>query len=69
MNTNGIFVAPTPGKYFFSYSGLSSRSVLGRVELQVKTATYVRFWVLERNKLRGLAQTFLLAFFMAQSHS
>ncbi|EFX66961.1 hypothetical protein DAPPUDRAFT_115861 [Daphnia pulex] len=35
MNTSGIFVARTSGKYFFSFSGLSSRSVLlGRVELQ-----------------------------------
>jgi hypothetical protein len=39
MNTNGIFVAPIPGKYFFSYSGISDNSVVGRVELQMKTAT------------------------------
>ncbi|EFX75551.1 hypothetical protein DAPPUDRAFT_323209 [Daphnia pulex] len=39
LNTSGIFVTPIPGKYFFSYSGISSRSALGRVELQVKTAT------------------------------
>jgi hypothetical protein len=39
MNTSGIFVAPTSGKYFVSFSGLSSRSVLGKVELQVTTAT------------------------------
>jgi hypothetical protein len=39
MNTSGIFVAPTPGKYFFSYSGLSYVGVLVRVVLQVKTAT------------------------------
>jgi hypothetical protein len=37
MNISGIFIAPKPGKYFFSYSGLSYRNVLKRVELQVKT--------------------------------
>ncbi|EFX75552.1 hypothetical protein DAPPUDRAFT_107776 [Daphnia pulex] len=39
MNTSGIFVAPTPDKYFFSYSGLSYFGVLARVVLQVNTAT------------------------------
>ncbi|EFX70895.1 hypothetical protein DAPPUDRAFT_256558 [Daphnia pulex] len=39
MNTSGIFVAPKPGKYFFSYSGLSLNTALGGVELQVRTAT------------------------------
>ncbi|EFX70893.1 hypothetical protein DAPPUDRAFT_256560 [Daphnia pulex] len=39
MSVTGIFVTPKPGKYFFSYSGVSSKSVLGRVELQVKTVT------------------------------
>ncbi|EFX75550.1 C1q and tumor necrosis factor-related protein-like protein 3 isoform b isoform 2 [Daphnia pulex] len=38
MNTSGIFVTPTPGKYFFSYSGLSHANLLGRVELQMWTA-------------------------------
>jgi hypothetical protein len=38
MNTSGIFVAPKPGKYFFSYSGISF-TVVSRVELKVKNAT------------------------------
>ncbi|XP_046448793.1 uncharacterized protein LOC124197394 [Daphnia pulex] len=39
MNTNGIFVAPTSGKYLFVYSGLSEHNAIARVELQVKTDT------------------------------
>ena len=39
MSNSGIFVAPKPGKYFFSYSGISLTSALGRVDLQLKTAT------------------------------
>jgi hypothetical protein len=36
----GIFVAPTPGKYYFGISGLSDRDVTARVVLQMmKTGT------------------------------
>ncbi len=38
MNTNGVFVAPTSGKYFFTFSGVSDRSNV-RLDLQLKTAT------------------------------
>jgi hypothetical protein len=38
MSSSGIFVASTPGKYFFIYSGISERTVHARVELQVKNA-------------------------------
>jgi hypothetical protein len=38
MNTNGIFVAPTPGKYLFTSSGVSEYKNV-RVELQLKTET------------------------------
>lgn len=39
MNTSGIFVVPTSGKYFFIYSGVSEFTTVARVELQVMTAT------------------------------
>jgi hypothetical protein len=36
----GIFVAPTPGKYYFAYSGLSDNGVKTRVVMQTaKTGT------------------------------
>ena len=35
----GVFVAPTPGKYYFAYSGISDNGVDVRVLLQVKTVT------------------------------
>jgi hypothetical protein len=36
----GIFVAPTPGKYYFTYSGISDNGVIARVLLQTaKTGT------------------------------
>jgi hypothetical protein len=35
----GIFVAPTPGKYYFAFSGMSDFSVPVRVVLQMKTGT------------------------------
>jgi hypothetical protein len=36
----GIFVAPTPGKYYFTYSGISDSGVRVRVLLQMmKTGT------------------------------
>ncbi|KAI9558533.1 hypothetical protein GHT06_015321 [Daphnia sinensis] len=38
-STTGIFTAPTPGTYFFAFTGLSSASKSARVEFQVKTAT------------------------------
>ncbi|EFX76223.1 hypothetical protein DAPPUDRAFT_249275 [Daphnia pulex] len=44
MNTSGIFVAPTSGKYFFSYSGLSLSNALGRAEMQLQTANTAN-WV------------------------
>ncbi len=37
MRLSGIFVAPKPGKYFFSFSGISEGHKESRVELQVKT--------------------------------
>ncbi len=37
MSTSGIFVAPTSGKYFFTYSGISGIRSNARVELQMKT--------------------------------
>jgi hypothetical protein len=39
ISLSGIFVAPKPGKYFFSFSGISEGNAVARVELQVKTAT------------------------------
>jgi hypothetical protein len=36
----GIFVAPTPGKYYFTYSGISAEGFYARVQLQTaKTGT------------------------------
>ncbi len=39
MSLSGIFEAPKPGKYFFSFSGISEGHKESRVELQVKTET------------------------------
>jgi hypothetical protein len=38
MNTKGVFVAPTSGKYFFTFSGVSDRGSV-RLNLQLNTAT------------------------------
>lgn len=39
MSTSGIFVVPKPGRYFFTFSGLSEHNTNVRIELQVKTET------------------------------
>jgi hypothetical protein len=39
MNSNGVFVAPKSGKYFFSFSAISNHNTVGRVDLQMKTST------------------------------
>lgn len=39
MTHSGIFVAPTPGKYYFAFSGICSSNTAARVQLQVKTVT------------------------------
>ena len=39
INSTGVFVAPKPGTYFFSFSGLSIANAVGRVDLQMKNAT------------------------------
>jgi hypothetical protein len=39
MNSNGVFVAPKSGKYFFSFSAISNANTIGRVDLQMKTST------------------------------
>jgi hypothetical protein len=37
MSSSGLFVAPKSGKYFFAFSGLSSKDLHVRVEFQMKT--------------------------------
>ncbi len=37
IHSNGLFVAPKSGKYFFAFSGLSGRASSARVEFQMKT--------------------------------
>ena len=37
MKSNGIFTAPQSGKYFFSFSAISHKNSVGRVDLQMKT--------------------------------
>jgi hypothetical protein len=37
--STGIFVAPTPGRYYFAYSGISGSTGALRVDLQLKTGT------------------------------
>ena len=39
MSTSGLFVAPKPGKYFFTFSGISEQNFEARADLQVKTDT------------------------------
>jgi hypothetical protein len=39
MNTNVIFVAPKPGKYLFTYLGISGGKSGARIELQMKKKT------------------------------
>jgi hypothetical protein len=39
INSTGVFVAPTPGTYFFSFSAISIPNAAGRVDLQMKNAT------------------------------
>ena len=36
MSSAGIFTAPRPGKYFFSFSSISDNNAYGRVDLQHK---------------------------------
>ncbi len=38
INSSGVFVAPRPGTYFFSFSALSNANFAGRVDLQMKNA-------------------------------
>ena len=38
INSTGVFVAPRPGTYFFTFSAISGSS-FGRVDLQLKNAT------------------------------
>ena len=39
INSTGVFVAPIPGTYFFSFSAISHTASMGRVDLQMKNAT------------------------------
>jgi hypothetical protein len=39
INSTGVFVAPRPGTYFFSFLAISSNNLNARVDLQMKNAT------------------------------
>jgi hypothetical protein len=39
IDSTGVFVAPRPGTYFFSFSAISLQTSTGRVDMQMKNAT------------------------------